>query len=485
MNGASPGLVRGSMMIAVSLSTAGVLSLLTSIILARSVSVTEFGFYSITISLQAVVSLFSNFSISAAVGKFVAEYNVRDVRHALKFARTGLRLVLLFSMVTAITYFALAKPIGNGLYNEPGVVDLIPFSAMVVVSSAVLALTSGIIQGNHRMKLLSSIQVLTPTISLIIIIVLLPYIGIRAAFIGLFLAQTAITLSAIYRLGRTGFPMTGRIEVDASVHYPIVLLSFAVPAVLGSGVVISLFWFGSTVLALECGFLAVGQFAIAMVFFQALSVLPSSVAIPLVPTVSAMSVDSRGQIEPLISRSLRAVSVLFFPIFFAIALFSREIVGVLYGSKYYESSEAVYVMVTACYYVAIATIMGAAITGLGRMWVGLGLNILWGAVFLTLVMVMTPSYGPIGLGMAFAVSYGIHLANTIAVSNKVLNLKVRNVLVIILLSVVLFSAGLLFTMDVVGAPPIARSALLALGTALMVCLGRKEFRWALNRVIKW
>jgi O-antigen/teichoic acid export membrane protein len=472
------------MMIAASLVAAGVLSLLTSIILARSVSVTEFGFYSITISLQNVVSIFSSFSIGMAVAKFVAEYSVRDVKHALKFARTGLRLVLMFSTVTAIIYFALADPIGNGLYGEPGVADLIPFSALVVFSGAVLALASGVAQGNHRMKLLSSMQVSTPVISLSIIVAFLPYVGIRIAFMGLFAAQMTVALSAMYRLGRTGFPMGWSVEPDADTHYPKLILSFAVPAVIGVFMVAPLYWFGNTVLALESGFLAVGHFAVAMVFFQALSLLPNSLVIPLVPRVSEMSVHSREQIEPLISRSLRAVSVLSFPLFFAVALFSRDIVGILYGPEYYDSGEAVYLMVAACYYSAMAATIGAAIAGLGRMWVGLGLNMIWASVIVVTTLIAAPVYGPEGLGLAYAVSYGVHLATSMVVSDKVLNLRIRNVLVTIIPSIALFVVGFPPVTGVNELPVLVKLALLAVGTGLMVYLGRIEFRMVFERVFK-
>lgn len=102
MNGARPGLVRGRIMVTASLITAGGLSLLTSVIVARLVSVTKFGFSSITTSSPTIVGLFSSLRIGVAVAKFVAGYGVRDVKHGMKFARSGLRLVLLFSTVTNI-----------------------------------------------------------------------------------------------------------------------------------------------------------------------------------------------------------------------------------------------------------------------------------------------------------------------------------------------------------------------------------------------
>jgi O-antigen/teichoic acid export membrane protein len=471
-------------MIAASLLTAGVISLLTSIIIARLVSVTEFGIYSITLSLQSVLVLLSSFSIGTAVAKFVAEYNVRDMRRALGFARTGLRIVLPFSTVTAIVYFALAGPIGNGLYKEPEVVALIPFSALVVFSSATQSLVFGIARGNHRINLMSSMQLSTPIISLGIIVVLFPYVGIRAAFIGIFLAQTTVTLVALYRLGRTGFPLAARIGVVEDTRDPKLLLSYAVPVVIGSVVVIPLYWLGSTLLALEFGFLTVGQFAIAMVFFQALLFLPSSVTIPLVPRVSEMGVGPRENVGILVSQSMRAVSVLLFPIFFAVALFSKDLIGVLYESRYQGSSDAAYLMVTAAYYVAIASIVEAAIAGIGRTWVWLGLNLLWAAVFTSLVLITTPVYGAAGLGMAFAISYGVHLANTVVVSNKVLRLRIGNVLVVIIVSVVLFTAGFLSLVHMRDLAVLVRLILFAFSTGLMFYLGRGEFSLVLKRLLR-
>ena len=470
-------------MMATSLIISGILSLLVSIVVARSVSVAQFGIYSITVSLQNVVGIFSAFSIGTAVAKYVSEYAVRDPKQAVMFVKTGLRLVLLFSSVTAVVYFVLADLIGNGLYDEPGVAELIPFSALVVFSLAVLALASGVAQGNHRMKLLSSMQVATPAISLCVIAAFIPYVGVRIAFVSLFIAQMTVSLSALYRLSRTSTWKWGKMEPQSETDHPKILLSFAVPAVIATVMVVPLYWFGNTVLALYSGFLAVGQFAIALVFFQALSIMPYALALPLVPRVSEMSVHSKDEIESLISRAVRAVSVLFFPVFFALALFCRPVIGILYGSDYYDSTEAVYLVVAACYLSATVSTVGAAITGLGRMWVGLGLNMAWAGIFAVVALIAVPMYGPEGLGLAYAVSYGIHLVNTIVTSEKVLHLRIQKIVAPIAPAVVLFAVGFSLVMDTDALSFVWRLVLLAAGTGLMLWLGRKEFKMVYDRVL--
>ncbi len=484
MNGNRPSLVRGSMMIAISLALAGLLTFFTSVIIARSVEVHEFGFYSITISLQSIAVLFSSFSIGTAVAKFVAEYIVRDFNLALKFARAGLRLILLFATVTAVVYFFLADLIGNGLYEEPEVADLIPYSAMVAFSHAILILMSGVAQGNQRLKLMSAMQVSAPAISLSIIVMLLPTMGVKAAFIGLFCAQIIVAMLSMYRLSRTGFPLKSGIDVSSELPHSKMLLSFAVPSVMSAVMVIPIIWFGNTVLTLESGFVAMGHFGVAFVFFQGLNMLATSVSIPLVPRVSEISVHSKESIGTLISGSIRTVSFLFFPLFFAVALFSGEVIDIMYGSSYSDASDAAYLMVAACYYCAVATPIGAAIAGLGRMWVGLGLNMIWAALFVIIMLILTPSYGPAGLGMAFAVSYGIHVGSSMVVANAVLHVRIAKVLVAIVPSVALFAVAFSPLTDVGGEPLLSKALMLVLGSMLMMYLGRKDIRLVSDRVFK-
>lgn len=478
MIGARPSLVRGSMMIATSLAIAGVLSFVTSIIIARSVGVTDFGFYSITISLQNIAILFSSFSLGMAITKFVAEYTVRDAKLALKFAKTGIRLVLLFASVTAVIYFSLADVIGNGLYDEPAVAELIPLSVMVAFSSAMMVFASGLAQGNQRLKLVSAIQMSTPIISLSIIVVLLPDLGVKAAFIGFFIAQMTVATLSTLRLSRTGFPLFSKVDAPAQMPYSRMLLSFAIPSVMSAVMVTPILWFGNTVLTLESGFQAMGLFGVAMVFFTGLNMLATSVSIPLVPRVSEMSVRSMERIGPLISTSMRSVSFLFFPLFFAVALFSEEIIGVLYGSDFHDASEAAFLMVTACYFCAVATPVGSAITGLGRMWVALALNMIWAAMFVVLVLFLTPSGGPTGLGLAFAVSYGVHVGVSLVVARKVVHLMIGKVLIGIVPSMSFFALAII---SVAGEAPVYKALFFVLGSALMLGLGRKDVRHVLDR----
>ncbi|MCX6660488.1 MAG: oligosaccharide flippase family protein, partial [Candidatus Bathyarchaeota archaeon] len=203
------------------------------------------------------------------------------------------------------------------------------------------------------------------------------------------------------------------------------LFLFALPAVLGGLMLTPVVWIANTELTLKAGFEAMGYFAVANVVYQALMLIPSAISIPMMPRISQLTMGNHVDIESLVVKVMRTLSIVLFPLLFAIALFSEFVVEILYGSRYSASAKAVYLMVAASYFFSLSAVVGTMIAGIGRMWLGLGLNIFWAAVFLTLVFAGVPALGTNGLALSYAATYGIFLVFTILVSKRVLHVSVK------------------------------------------------------------
>ncbi len=467
----------------ISLSLAGFAAILISIFVARQLGAEDFGMYSITISLQAVIALLGSFSIGTAMAKYVSEYRVRDHEQALRVAKSGLTLVLAMAAAVGIIYSALAGVIGRGLYKEGTLVEIIPYSALVVFSLSVFNATIGIVQGCQKFRLMAVGQICSPLLSLLLIFLLLPSLGIKGVFIGYFLSQLTVATVLIVLLNRGGFKFLGaRLELQRSSPAVRLLFSFALPAVLGALMVTPIAWVANTELTLVAGFEAMGYFAVALVVYQALILIPGAVGIPVMPRISQLSVGSREEVEKLVARIMRTLSVALFPFLFAIALFAATIVQVLYGSRFSASAEAVYLIVFASYLYSLGSAVGTLITGLGRMWVGLGVNAFWAAVFLIFVFTGVPAFGTSGMGLAYAGSYGIFLIMLMAVSDRVLHIKVHGVYLAGASAAVFFVVGFLLLEAALPFELLAKVALLVGGTAYFYFIGRDVFRYMYLRV---
>jgi len=419
----------------------GGLSVLLSITIARHLGVTDFGVYSIIVGLQSMFGIAAGFGLGTAVAKFLAEYRRRDPSVIGRYAKTALVLAMITSSASIIIYISLSNIIGVGLYGEPEIVDLIPFSSLVVVTTAFYSLAFGMIQGCQRIRMMAAVQVAVPIVNLALIIPLMILLGTRGVFISYFVAQGLVFLVGFFSIETRMLHCVKepiRIWGDDVAKK---IINFALPGMIAGLLVSPVYWIGSTQLVLVEGFSAMGLFAAAFVFFNALSMIPQAVVIPLMPRVSELSVANMEQVDLTVSRALRFVALFTFPIFFGIALFDRQIITFLYGNAYSQASAAMYLLVVASYFSATLAMIGSMFTGLGRMWLALALNLVWALSFIILTVALLPWMGLVGLGASYALSYVLFAAVVFLVARGVLKHNIGSAIPSVVVAGVLFLVG--------------------------------------------
>jgi O-antigen/teichoic acid export membrane protein len=462
---------------------AGVLSIAISISIARWLGAADFGMYSVVVSVQGVVGLLASFSVGTAIAKYVSEYRSRDEEEALRFAKSGFVLVVILAALVGIVYASLGALLGKGLYKESAMVGIIPFSAVMVFSSSVFSTSMGVVQGCQRFRLLSGMQVSSPLLSLAMISALLPPMGVKGVFVGYSVSQLVVSSLVLAILNRSGFRfVSARLELGRNSLAMAKMYSFALPAVLGGLMVVPIVWIANTELTLSTGFQAMGYFAVAYVIYQALIMIPSAISIPMMPRVSQLTVGSHEDVQVLVAKVMRTLSIALFPLLFAAALFSGFIVETLYGSRFSASTEVVYLMVTTAYFYSLGAVVGTMITGTGRMWLGLGLNAFWAAMFLIFVFAGVPIFGTKGLAVSYAAAYGIFLVFLLVASERLLHVKITGMYLAGASSAILFSVGFFLQGETNSFGFFARLALFAGGVAYFYLIGRDVFEALYLRV---
>lgn len=463
-----------------SLVIAGSFTLIISATIARNVSVEEFGIYSIVMSIKGVVILIACFGIPTALAKLLAEFSKRNPQEMKSIAKMGLIYVLILSILSITAYILLAKAIGEGLYDEPRVSELIPYSALAVFSGAFLATVSGIVQGLQNVRLLIFVQISAPILSLVTIVVMLMVADLRGVFAGYFVAQSIVVIGALlFVRGSCEFPAS--IPNTERRFQPRRILHLSLPVMIGAVMVGPTYWIGSTLLTIISGLQAMGYFSIALVIFNALAIVPGSVVILLMPRVSELSVERHERIGELMTQVVRSASILMFPLMFGVAVFSRHIVAILYGSSYSEAADSVYLISIAGYLFAVASTIGAMIIGTGRMWIGFGLNVIWGMLFLALAASTIPQWDHRGLAGTFACSYGAHLIISFLVSKRVFGIDLKRAYVPVFGSALLFAAGFVALTVAVETNITAEVSVYLLGSVLVLWLGKDAVGPVLSR----
>ncbi len=434
-------LASGSLLMIVSTAAAGVLSLILSTLVARSVSVEDFGVYSILMSLQSFVAVFSGFALGYAVTKYVSQFLAQNRETAVDYAKTAFLVDCIFIGASCGAYVLLADLIGNNLYHSPEVVELIPYSALVVASTTILAMSMGIAQGCQRMKLVAVVRILAAAASVVAAYALIRTQGLRGVLIGLFLAQLAVAVVLIKDLNRKGFPFAS-LPIRLDRERIRTLLAYAVPATLSALVVAPIVWLSNTELTLQSGFQGMGHFSVSLVFFNGLASIPLSISVILMPKISQMSALAPNKMSVLLSDTIDSLSGLIFPLFLGIGLFSHEIIRIVFGNAYYPSDLPTYLMVVASYPFAIYSIFATLLYGTGKMWYGFALSAIWSVVFLTLTFAFVPILGPSGLAASYAMSYSIQVVVFLSMSPGKFNISLRRQYPAFVFSALFFAIGL-------------------------------------------
>ena len=147
------------------------------------------------------------------------------------------------------------------------------------------------------------------------------------------------------------------------------------------------------------------------------------------------------------------------------------------------SAEAASLMIMTSYLATLASVIGAVISGMGRMWIGLGLNGIWASLFLLLVFVAVPTWGVVGLGVAYTLFYGVHLLLSLYVSHRRLAVNYGKAIRRILFFIMLIGLSIV-TMALQGVldfPWRIFLAVLVLPTAIWI--GRNSYRLAYRHLL--
>jgi O-antigen/teichoic acid export membrane protein len=144
-----------------------------TLFLGRTLSATQFGYFTFGLSVITVATLFADLGVASSAGRFLAERRAEPAEAAAVF-RTSLRLKLLVSALASVVLFALAGPISRefGIAAATAAVRgcaiaLLGQSALLLLLGAFIAL--GKLGQN---VILATIESVAETIATVVLVVL-------------------------------------------------------------------------------------------------------------------------------------------------------------------------------------------------------------------------------------------------------------------------------------------------------------------------
>lgn len=393
-------IARGAFWLVVGASAARIASVATSIIVARSLGVLQFGEFGIVQNTTALFATFAGMGLGLTATKYVAEHRDTHPEIAGEIIFFSIRIAIASGLVMALLLFLGAPLLARYALAAPPLATALRVSAAALLFNAVSGAQLGILAGLESFKSLGFVNCVTNLILFVTTVGGVRLYGLPGAICGAVVgAALGISINqraVIAATRRAGIVVSGR---HFGAHFSIIK-NFSIPAVSAGIMTGCASWACTAVLVNTVGYREMGIFNSSNYWRQAMLFLLVMIRYSLLPVLSSLNGkrDERGFRRVVligILLNLGFATVVGLPI----VLFSKSIMHA-YGKGFEDGSRVLFLVALSGIVIAVNNHLSRVAAGLGRMWLSFRFDLCWSVGSLVLSVVLVPRYGAYGLAAA-------------------------------------------------------------------------------------
>lgn len=385
---------------------AGVLS---TILVARILGVEDYGTLGIVQASAGMFGVVGGFGMGLTATKFVAERRKKDPASAGRIIGLSSATAWITGMCATLIFLLSAEWLAVSTLKLPSLAGALRISSLLLILGSVNGAQTGALTGLEAFKRLAHINFASGLFSLVAVVSAAYLGGVVGAIWGAIACSAFQVILSFFALrveaSRAGIPLSYR-----GCHGEWrTLVSFSLPAVLSSLLVIPVNWICSAILVRQPGGLM--QMGIANAANQ------WRMSILLIPDVAGRVV------LPLLAHShggndvsgYRRILKLSLVLNICVASSVALVVGVAspwimaaYGPDFVGLHVVLWIIAAAAILVAANNVIGQSISSRGRMWTGMCFNAMWAVAQITATWLLAPKYGAVGLVIAVFIAYLFH-----------------------------------------------------------------------------
>jgi O-antigen/teichoic acid export membrane protein len=362
-------MVRGGAVIFISHMAAGFFALLLRILLARSLSVVEYGTFYATFYFVSFFALFRELGLTSAIVKFLPEFSVRRDRHAIA---ATIRFVLLLQVVIvgiiSSIILIFSPQIALGFVGDEKATDVVRILAVWLFVSVFYSTLLSIFQGLRDMTAYAWTNAGWDALILVSAIPLLNviHLGASGAALAYVLGTLLISLAAlvymIVKHGEIAFSEPAPLETVSRT-----ILSFSIPIFIGSIWGMMTGYIDTWAVSLLRGAEEVGYYQVVHPTARFFLYFASAITIPLFPMVAELwSKGAKTLLSKLVHFIFKFSLIVITPFVFILLAFPEAIIQVFFGEKYIVGALALQIFAISVMFSLFYKIFGTILAGLGK-----------------------------------------------------------------------------------------------------------------------
>lgn len=396
----------GFLWVTIAVVFSNVFAYLLRLLLARSLTVAEYGLIYAIMALFGLVSLFQHLGLGEAIAKYTATFSAReDVKSIKEILLWSSMLLYLSTLIIAFVAWLLAQWLGTSYFQTPIAATLIVIYAIAIMLSPIGIIIPAVFQGRQQMGL-QALYVMTQSATLLLStwFLLSAGYGVKGAIIAYLLMY--VVMYAIF-IPVLIFVIPGflRIKAVLSRKTPHMLLAYSIPVMLTSVAGIVLSFTDTAMLTFFSSLDEVGIYQAALPTANILLFLTNVIAIVLLPLVAELWEKKQ---KTLLSAALADlylyVLALVVPMVLIAIIFPDIILNLLFGASYIGGARTLQFLAVSALFLTINAINTSTLSGIGMpaettkaVMIGAGVNFIAN-------LFLIPVYGGMGAAASTALS---------------------------------------------------------------------------------
>lgn len=387
------------------------LTLLASVIVARTLSKSEFGEYSLALSTVYLFAGISSFGLNVIATKVVAE--TKAISSELSKTIYGLQLLAFMLAIIGVSAFWVLRE--SILSQVPGSHDLnglMVYAGIFLFGLILAGVQSGILFGLECFKHVAILNILHAVVSVFLQIYLVGSWSGDGAIIALGISQAFQCIGFQYLISRSSPRHIKTRDLSLiSIDWIIRTLKQSLPIFLSGLMVMPVGWMQNIILARQHGGLTdlaviglAGQWKMAILF------VPGVLASIIIPKMIQFHQgnDYSGfykffKLNLYLCAGLGSVLMIF-------AYVISYKIGAIYGVAYEDDQWVFVCFALVAVLMAVNGVVGQVITSIGMAWIGLVFNFAWACTVIvsTYYCVVILPLGALGVAYAYVIAYFAH-----------------------------------------------------------------------------
>jgi O-antigen/teichoic acid export membrane protein len=419
---------RGASYALVAQMVGAVLTAVLTIFLGRALSEVQYGYFTFALSVIAIAILLSDLGVTASTDRFLAEHRDHPEAAATVF-RTALRLKLQIAVPASLLLIVVAGPLCDA-FGIGGATWPLRAAAIALFGQSVYSLflgafiSLGKIRYNVMLATTESVFEALATVAFV-----LAGAAATGAALGRAVGYAAGVIVALFVASRTiGSLRSGRLRRERELISPRQILSYARPLL----VVEAAFRVFSSVdvlliAALVGGSAQVAAFGLAMrlaIFLE----YPSAAVTSAVAPRLARRGDGEHPDLPLLSASMRYLTMLQMLFTVPLIVWPEGIVHLVFGDKYPEAASVLRALTPYVFISGLAQLATLSVNYLGQAKRRVPLAIVMLAVNVLVDVLLLPRIGIVGGAIGTSVAYAIWVPAHILILHRQIGLRLAPLL---------------------------------------------------------